>query len=106
WELDHFVVLERAGDDAIDIVDPSVGRRRVPLAQAARSFTGVALTFEPTDRFAPADARGAPVWRILRAVLAESGDWKRIVVVSALLQLFALALPLLTGAVVDTVVPR
>ena len=45
-------------------------------------------------------------WRYLQEVLRESGLWVRISVISVLLQVFALALPILTGALVDRVVPR
>jgi ABC-type bacteriocin/lantibiotic exporter with double-glycine peptidase domain len=106
WELNHFVVLERVRGRYVEIVDPAIGRRRVPMSQVAKSFTGVALELEPGERFAPEAPRQRLVWRSLRHVLAASGDWWRIITVSAMLQLFALALPVLTGAVVDTVVPR
>jgi ABC-type bacteriocin/lantibiotic exporter with double-glycine peptidase domain len=106
WELNHFVVLERVRGRYVDLVDPAVGRRRVPMSQVTKSFTGVALEFEPGERFVPEAPRKSLVSRSLRHVLAASGDWWRIITVSAMLQLFALALPVLTGAVVDTVVPR
>jgi len=106
WEFNHFVVLESARGDRIDLVDPAVGRRRITRAQLGASFTGVALVFERGETLTQSAGRPRPIWRELRKLLAESGDWWRIVAVSALLQLFALALPLLTGAVVDSVVPR
>ena len=92
---------------AIEIVDPALGRRRVSLEQFGRSFTGVALLLEPSDTFAPNAARArAPSGSSCANIIAESGQWSRIIVISLLVQLFALALPLLTGAVVDRVVPR
>jgi len=106
WEFKHFVVFERMRKDRVVLVDPAFGRRTVSSAELARAFTGVALLFEPGESFAPAPAARRPVWRQLRSVLSQSGDWWRILVVSTLLQLFALALPLLTGAVVDSVVPN
>ena len=106
WDFNHFVVFERASRDGFEIVDPAVGRRVVSLAQLEGSFTGVALLLEPGAEFAPTGAQPRPIWRQLRSALTGSGDWRRIIVTSLLLQLFALALPLLTGAVVDSVVPH
>jgi ATP-binding cassette subfamily B protein len=106
WELNHFVVFERLRGDSVEIVDPGTGRRRVSAEQFCRSFTGVALLLEPSDRFTPSAPGARPMWKQLRSIVAESGQWPRIILVSLLLQLFALALPVLTGTVVDRVVPR
>jgi ATP-binding cassette subfamily B protein len=106
WEFNHFVVFERVAKDRVVLLDPAFGRRTISTEELARSFTGVALLFEPDESFAPQSSTPRPVWQHLRTVLSQSGDWWRILLVSALLQLFALALPLLTGAVVDSVVPN
>ncbi|WP_437908531.1 peptidase domain-containing ABC transporter [Sorangium sp. So ce327] len=104
WGFNHFVVFERVGGRGVDIVDPAVGGRRVPLEEVSRLFTGVALVFEPSERFEPgAAAKGR---RPVHQVLLASGSWARIFTTSFFLQLLALAFPLLTGAVVDRVVPR
>ena len=105
WDFRHFVVFEKLRGDTISIIDPGFGRRRISREQMGRSFTGVALLLEPSSDFAPAAAGTRPIWTQLRKVLAESGEWSRILSVSLLLQLFVLALPVLTGAVVDRVVP-
>ncbi len=106
WEFTHYVVLERLHRDAVDIVDSAAGRRRIPMRQFRQLFTGVAVTFEPTDAFEPAARQGRPFARYLRQILGRSGLLQRIVVASVLIQLFSLALPILTGAVVDHVLPR
>ena len=106
WEFNHFVVFERVRGRMIEIVDPALGRRRVTLEQFGRSFTGVALLLEPSDTFEPEAPGARPIWRQIRSIIVQSGQWSRILVVSLLVQLFALALPVLTGAIVDRVVPR
>jgi ATP-binding cassette subfamily B protein len=105
WEFTHFVVFERVRGDAVLIVDPGFGRRRVSLNEFRRCFTGIVLTFEPNERFArrkPSAPNMARLWR----TLSGNGDWTRVVVLSFALQLFALAVPVLTGALVDRVLPR
>jgi ATP-binding cassette subfamily B protein len=104
WELDHFVVFEGRSKTGADIVDPAVGRRRVSMKEFSRCFTGVALLLEPAEGFKPSTGKTRKSG--LGAALWQSGEWGRIVTTSFFLQALALALPLLTGAVVDRVIPR
>src|SRR5215472_10144108 len=60
WDLNHFVVLERADAAGIVIHDPAAGIRRLPMAIVSRHFTGVALELIPTERFQSA----APLPRV------------------------------------------
>jgi ABC-type bacteriocin/lantibiotic exporter with double-glycine peptidase domain len=104
WEFRHFVVFERVVRGGAEVVDPAIGRRFVPTEQLRKSFTGVALLFEPSETFETARPRRGPR-RYLRLLLEERPALLRVAVMSLLLQLFALALPSLTGAVVDRVLP-
>jgi ATP-binding cassette subfamily B protein len=106
WEFKHFVVLDRVHRDAVDLIDPAFGRRRVPLEQFRKSFTGVALLFEPLADFSPGRTDAEPLRRYLRLLLGRTGQWSGILLMSLLLQALALSLPILTGALVDRVVPR
>ncbi|ATB39911.1 lantibiotic ABC transporter permease/ATP-binding protein [Cystobacter fuscus] len=106
WEFRHFVVFERLGKNWVDVVDPEMGRRRVPLDQFRRSFTGVALLLEPGDTFVQEKGQRLPIRRYLEQLLLQSGMLPRILLTSLLVQLFALGLPTLTGAITDRVVPR
>ncbi len=105
WEFRHFVVFDRLRKDGVEVVDPALGRRRVPMEEFRRAFTGVALLFEPGDDFEP-NKKGGIVWRYVGQILGQSKLWARILATSVMVQLFALAVPLLTGALVDRVVPR
>lgn len=108
WRFNHFVVLEGLRSDGLHIVDPAGGRRVVSHLEARRSFTGVALLFEPAEGFEPEEsgARRTGIQRYLQPLLARSGSLARVVVTSVLIQLFALAVPLLIGVLVDRVVPQ
>jgi ABC-type bacteriocin/lantibiotic exporter with double-glycine peptidase domain len=106
WEFRHFMVFERLGSDWVDVVDPALGRRRVPLEQFRQSFTGVAVLLEPGDAFVREKSQERPIRRYLKQILLQSGLLPRILLTSALVQLFALGLPALTGALADRVVPR
>jgi ABC-type bacteriocin/lantibiotic exporter with double-glycine peptidase domain len=107
WRFSHFVVFARQRGDSVEIVDPAAGRRRVPMEEFSRSFTGVALLFEPGDEWKTEERRAAGVWDYARRLLGEHrGLLAQVVVASVFLQLLALAVPLLTSLVVDRVLPR
>ncbi len=104
WEFAHFVVFEGRTRRGVTILDPSHGRRYVTLEQFRKAFTGIALVFEPTETFETGDApRGSH--RYLRLLLESRPLLGRILFTSLLLQVLALGLPVLTGAVVDQVLP-
>jgi ATP-binding cassette subfamily B protein len=108
WEFSHFVVLQRLRKDGVDVVDPALGHRRLSMDAFRRSYTGVAITFEPGEDFQPSRLRTSTkgTWRYLRPLLGQSRGLTRVLVSSLLIRLLALALPLLTGLLVDQVVPR
>ena len=106
WEFSHFVVFDRLRKDGVEIIDPASGRRVVSFDQFNRSFTGVALTLSPAEEFRQTGQRRNVVWSYVRQFLGQTRLWRRVAVVSALLQLFALGLPLLTGTLVDRIIPR
>ena len=108
WDFRHFVVLERAEKQGAWIVDPADGRRFVTREQLERSLTGVAILLEPGPEFerGGTDPRASLLGRYLKRVLRHNGALARIVLISILMQLFALAVPVLTGVLIDRVLPR
>lgn len=107
WKFSHFVVFDRLVADSVAVVDPAAGHRRVPMEVFRKSFTGVALLLEPGEKFAPSAAPQLTsyLWRYARRVLGETGIWRRILLLSIILQLFSLVIPAVTGVLVDKVVP-
>ncbi len=107
WELAHFVVFERLDKRQLVIMDPAIGRRRVPLKDVSGALSGVAVVLEPGESFTAERAPRKGRYRRYREwMLGVRGIWSRVLVTSLFLQLFALAVPGLMGAVVDKVVPR
>lgn len=51
WNFNHFVVFEGIKGKYAYINDPAMGRRKLSIEELDDGFTGVALTFEPTDNF-------------------------------------------------------
>jgi ATP-binding cassette subfamily B protein RaxB len=55
WDMNHFVVLTRVKSTSIVINDPAVGERSIPLLEAGKHFTGVALELTPGADFVTRD---------------------------------------------------
>jgi ATP-binding cassette subfamily B protein len=107
WNFNHFVVLERCTPRQVEIVDPAAGRRRLTPAEFEAGFTGLVLTFTPTDHFALRAATGGFNWRafFLKLFRQMPGLFAQILVASFLLQLFGLVGPLFTKLLVDSILP-
>ena len=106
WGFDHFVVLERVTGKGVRIVDPAMGRRLVPHARVAVELTGVAVVLEPGETFATGGGHPRRLRDYLEKCLDQKGVLARVLAMSVLLQVVGLSLPLLTGLVVDHVVPE
>ena len=109
WEFRHFVVFERAEKKGAWVLDPASGRTFVPSAELDRALTGVALVFEPGSDFERGSGevhRASLLGRYFKRVLQHDAALVRIILLSILLQLFALAVPVLTGFLIDRVLPH
>lgn len=109
WEHNHYVIIERWAPDAVEVVDPARGRRRLSMPEFEAGFTGVALTFSPGTDFEPRPRAQRPGWRRLGAYVLQMpgvlGLLLQVLGASALLQVIGLIVPLVTRAVVDRVLP-
>ena len=64
WNFDHFVVLEGWSGSRFHLKDPARGAVSLTEEEFSRSFTGIALTFEPGPTF-QRGGRKPPLLRIL-----------------------------------------
>jgi ABC-type bacteriocin/lantibiotic exporter with double-glycine peptidase domain len=106
WNFNHYVVFERVHGGRVEIVDPSAGRRRVSFEVASNCFTGIALAMEPGPEFVTTPERGGTGRRLLAWLRRHGAVFRRVLVISAALQLLGLAVPVLTRTIVDDVLPR
>ena len=65
WNFNHFVVFEKFKRKSVIINDPATGRRAVDLDEFDEAFTGVVLTFEPTESFKPGGEKPG-IWSRLK----------------------------------------
>lgn len=107
WNMNHFVVLKKASRRRAKIHDPAMGVLELSAEKLSSHFTGIALELTPGAKFQKRP-RGKP--------LHLSDLWSRIVglkrhlalilLLSLLLQLFAIAAPFYMQTVIDDVVLR
>ena len=104
WDLNHFVVLARVGQDKATVLDPAFGERRMPLSELSDHFTGVALELAPTAEFTPRKA--APTVSTRQLTGPIRGLWPalgQILALSIALQVFVVLAPFFMQWVVDQV---
>jgi ATP-binding cassette, subfamily B, bacterial CvaB/MchF/RaxB len=105
WNFNHFVVLLSCGSAGIEIHDPAVGRRTIKLAEALKSYTGVALELSPATGFSPRDA-APPV--SIRQTIGRLRGFKRallaVLTIAAGVELTVVILPFYLQWVLDRAV--
>jgi ATP-binding cassette subfamily B protein RaxB len=105
WDMDHFVVLERASAKSIYIVDPAVGRRKLPMAEVSKHFTGVALELSPTASFQRRkEVTPLPLWSFVAGTKGLGSALFNILLLSLALQVLVLLAPLFGQIVIDEIV--
>jgi len=65
WNFNHFVVFEKFKRKSVIINDPATGRLAVDSDEFDEAFTGVVLTFEPTESFKPGGEKPG-IWSRLK----------------------------------------
>lgn len=105
WNMDHFVVLEKVSGANVHIIDPGVGRRKLSISEASKSFTGVAVELRPTPKFKKAEsAESLRFGDLLRSAVGLRSNLAKIFAVSIVIQFVTLIVPLYTQFVIDEVI--
>jgi ATP-binding cassette, subfamily B, bacterial CvaB/MchF/RaxB len=104
WDLNHFVVLVKAGKSRVTIHDPASGERRLRMDEVSRHFTGVALELAPAADFTR--QRAPPRLRIRQLTGHINGLWPalaQLLALSMALQAFVVLTPFFMQWIVDQV---
>jgi len=105
WGSDHFVVIERVTSRAADVVDPRLGRRRLPIDDAHAGLGKVLLSLQPGEGFTARRRQEKPFWyRYLRTLTSLPGTGRllaQILAVTVITQLLVAVMPFATKIVVD-----
>jgi len=102
WNFNHFVVLKVVTRQSLVIHDPAAGIRKYSREQAGHRFTGIALELTPRSSFVTGSAHTRlEIWNFWRGANGLLSSLAQILVLSLLIQLFALAMPFYLQLVVD-----
>ncbi|WP_405802980.1 NHLP family bacteriocin export ABC transporter peptidase/permease/ATPase subunit [Streptomyces sp. NBC_01187] len=108
WEFNHYVVLDglgrRFGRRGVYINDPAKGRRFVPMEEFDTSFTGVVLTFTPSETFRRGGRRPSVTGALPARLRGTSGAMFAALVASFLLVVVGASVPALSRTYIDTFV--
>jgi ATP-binding cassette subfamily B protein RaxB len=105
WDLNHFVVLTKANDQRITILDPAVGERTLTIKEASPHFTGVALELAPSPGFQKKKDKTPFDLRVL--FTGQKGLWRafgQMAALSLVLEVFGILMPMLSQWIIDDVV--
>lgn len=73
WNFNHFLVVEGFDDGRVYLNDPAAGPTSVTLEEFNHAFTGVVMTFKPTEKYRPTGRRPSML-SMLRRRLEGSRD--------------------------------
>ncbi len=107
WAFNHFLIVEDWSERSVGVVDPASGRRRMTAQEFDAGFTGVVIMLEPGEQFVP---RLPTASRTLSSYVITYLKRMPIMLLqiigaSLLLQVFGLAVPVLTEVIVDQIIP-
>lgn len=103
WNFNHFVVL--CGTDfqkgKIYINDPARGKVTVSLEEFDQAFTGIALTFEPTEDFKPEGKQKSVMTFVRRCLKGALKPFILAVTISLVLTILGLLSPIFNRVFLD-----
>ena len=107
WDMNHFAVPKSVGKREITVHDPALGARKMPLSEASKHITGVALELSPAPDFQRIDERARLPFLTFWSSLAGSGHaLLQVMLLSVILQVLLLAAPFYMQITLDDVIAR
>ncbi|MCR5090262.1 MAG: NHLP family bacteriocin export ABC transporter peptidase/permease/ATPase subunit [Oscillospiraceae bacterium] len=103
WNFNHFVVFEGFKGKYAYLNDPAVGRRKLTPEELDDGFTGVVLTFKPTDQFQKEKKKGTAWQSVKKRLSGQYGVLFKLIYVGLLLVFPGLILPVLSQIFMDDI---
>ncbi|MGB3188152.1 MAG: peptidase domain-containing ABC transporter, partial [Limnoraphis sp.] len=104
WQGDHYVVVYWVKRRKVLIADPAQGKRELSRQEFLAGWTGYALLVDPTERLEEVENEKRSLSRFMGVLWPYKGLGLQIILVSILIQVFALVSPLITQIILDQVV--
>ena len=106
WNFNHFVMLDGFKRNKAVINDPARGKVEIPMEQFDQSYTGLVLTFKPTEAFVPSGKRKSTL-SFARKRLKGAGPAVAFVVLTSVISyLFGVINPVMSRIFFDRLLTR
>lgn len=103
WNFNHFVVFEGFKGKYAYINDPALGRRKLSAQELDDAFTGIVLTFKPTENFTKVKKKNTLMKFIKTRVSGQYSVLLKLLFVGLLLVFPGLVFPVLSQVFMDDV---
>ena len=103
WNFNHFVVLEGFKKDKVYINDPASGPKIITYEEFDNAFTGVVLTFTPTEKFEKGGEKDSIVKALLRRLDNARSALVFVILAGLFLVVPGVVIPVFTRIFVDNV---
>ncbi|KRE55963.1 peptidase domain-containing ABC transporter [Paenibacillus sp. Soil750] len=103
WKGEHFIVVYEVTKTHVTVGDPAYGLEKKSRADFQAGWSGTILTLTPTERLASHERIRSPITRFIAYVMPNKKALLSLLVTSLLVQLIALAIPIITQVIVDKV---
>lgn len=101
WNFNHFLILEGFSKDKVYLNDPAQGRYNVTYDEFEGSFTGVVMTFEPTEEFEKGNEKRGLIPALASRVSNSKLSLVYIILLSLFLVIPGLVIPSFTQIFID-----
>ncbi|WP_312405864.1 peptidase domain-containing ABC transporter [Rhizobium sp.] len=106
WDMNHFVVAERAAGGKILIHDPAGRSEWMQSSELSEHFTGVALELRPNETFEKKSERETLHWsQLWSRITGLAASFVQVLILSLVLQVYVLTLPYYLQVGIDTALP-
>lgn len=103
WNFNHFVVLEGFKGEYAYLNDPAIGRRKLTMQELDEGFTGVVLTFKPTENFEKVKKENTLLPLVMKRLHGQKEALAQLICLGLLLILPGLIMPVLSQLFLDEI---
>ncbi len=106
WNFNHFVVLDGFKGKYAYLNDPAIGRRRLSIEELDEGFTGIVLTFHPTDHFTKERKRSGFIDLVRARLSKQKSAFLQLLIIGLLLIFPGMIIPVLSQLFLDEILGR
>ncbi len=103
WNFNHFVVWEGRKGKYCYINDPAMGRRKLTVQDVDDCFTGIVITFKPTDEFEKSKKENTLLYFVADRLKGQESALAAIIITGLFLAIPGLLMPVFTQVFIDDI---